>query len=71
MKTHYLLFGSEPIEMMENGCDIEAVKKCIEDCGGSLHTYTDPIHPARLLQDFQGWNDYSFITKAEYEFLNS
>ena len=72
----YFLFGEQACREYETTIEddrVQAVKDTAEEYGITYATfaYNEREDPLVLLSEFDGWNDYSEITKEEYEQFNA
>jgi hypothetical protein len=67
MKT-YVLFGENAVNSYERG-DIEELKKLISYGEGTLHVFDGTEDVIEVLHIGSGWNDFTELTKSEYEKL--
>ena len=74
-KTTYFLFGKDACRILIEDCadTLKPLIKAIE--GGEIDSYRlyeyieGETNPAELLFNYQGWEDYSTLTKREYNKL--
>lgn len=70
MIEQYFLFGMEAIIAYYYGT-IEETKEVIEDMRGAITVHRLGESAAQLLEDFRGWDNFTQITKKEYEQLKN
>ena len=65
----YLIFGSRATNALwEDENDLEAVIEAIDDLDAELLIFdTDKTPINEILSSYSRWNDYSYLTKEQYE----
>jgi len=69
-ETKYLAFGIDICSWIHyEGAHTAALNK--HRCGGSINKVTPKTTLAQILEMHAGWEHYSFISKQEYDFIES
>lgn len=73
-RSIYFLFGKEAVSIYLEECkdNIQPLIDAINNNGISYHTFEfveGETSPIRLLMEYQGFDDYSIISKDEYNQL--
>jgi len=69
-ETKYLAFGIDICSWIHHeGAHTAALNK--HRCGGSINKVTPKTTLAQILEMHAGWEHYSFISKQEYDFIES
>lgn len=72
--TKYILFGEDAVKILDNEGIDELIEVIKDDCGHIYATfeYIEEETPLNdVLNAYDGWNAYSFISKEDFDKLNN